>query len=67
MSEINDEKSSPIYFVLEWTPKQESDEYDLTVTPCRNGDEALETVSKSTSPIRCVSTANPLTGEGCEQ
>ena len=60
------ENSSNIY-VIEWNKQPNSKEYDLKVTVHNNVETALKQAQTSTSEQHCVSTVNPLTGEGQEK
>ncbi|MBF2016357.1 MAG: hypothetical protein IGS23_14375 [Rivularia sp. T60_A2020_040] len=55
-------------FVLEWDKKvDDSEEYNLKVTPHSSAKTALEQTRNSQSEHHCVSTVNPLIGEGSEK
>lgn len=55
----------PKFFVLEWYPNREESN-QLEVTEHNDGGEALNQAKNSQAPFHCVSTVNPLTGEGSE-
>lgn len=55
-------------FVLEWDKKvDDSEEYNLKVTPHSSAESALEQARNSQSEHHSVSTVNPSTGEGSEK
>lgn len=55
-------------FVLEWDKKvDDSEEYNLKVTPYSSTESALQQARDSQSEHHCVSTVNPSTGEGSEK
>lgn len=55
-------------FVLEWDKKvDDSEEYNLKVTPHSSAETTLEQARDSQSEHHCVSTVNPSTEEGSEK
>lgn len=63
---IMSDTNSKIY-VLEWDKQPNSEEYSLKVTPHESVETALQQAHNSTADQHCVSTVNPITGEGSEQ
>lgn len=55
------------FFVLEWSKDSNSEEYTLKVTPHESAETALQQTQDSAANHHCVSTVNPLTGEGEEK
>ena len=59
--------NNPKIYALEWEKQPGSEEYNLKVTPHDNPQTALEQAQSSTANHHCVSTVNPITGEGEEK